>query len=31
VHDFALTRQDAEEVTATARSAAGELTRRAGL
>ena len=31
VHDFALTRQDAAEVTATARSAAAELTRRAGL
>ena len=31
VHDFVLTRQDAEEVTATARSAAAELTRRAGL
>jgi 5-methylthioadenosine/S-adenosylhomocysteine deaminase len=31
VHDFVLTRQDAEEVTATARSAVTELTRRAGL
>jgi 5-methylthioadenosine/S-adenosylhomocysteine deaminase len=31
VHDFALTRQDAEGVTATARSAAAELARRAGL
>jgi 5-methylthioadenosine/S-adenosylhomocysteine deaminase len=31
VDDFALTRQDAGEVTATARSAAAELTRRAGL
>jgi 5-methylthioadenosine/S-adenosylhomocysteine deaminase len=31
VHDFVLTRQDAEEVIATARSAAAELTRRAGL
>ena len=31
VHDFALTRQDAAAVTATARSAAAELARRAGL